>query len=301
MLRVRRQPISGPKSTLINRLMALAGATNSEAQQQQKQHSDEHAIASQKAAQRCEAVGAARKGRRRQAELLPLEEAMEARMERPPLSEGGGGESESHTTREEEWTAVWRSRLECWFGALPIPTQAQLGGCLGAFGLHIGSRLESSLRAAGLRGGGAATAPLPLTHRQECDWVHNSANGGGLILPQFPDFRADFSLPPLPRLIPSWQRLSTRGAAQGGLVGDGWGGGPASLPPGGGDPPAARRVPFPVGAGAALGFATGAALAIILSKLRRRRERAALHLPTHADGRPSSASSGGASSRKLSS
>ncbi len=132
---------------------------------------------------------------------------------------------------------MWRSRLECWFGALPIPTQAQLGGCLGAFGLHIGSRLESSLRAAGLRGGGAATAPLPLTHRQECDWVHNSANGGGLILPQFPDFRADFSLPPLPRLIPSWQRLSTLGAAQGGLVWDEWGGGLPPSPPGEGTPP----------------------------------------------------------------
>jgi len=39
---------------------------------------------------------------------------------------------------QEEWLDEWRESLECWWGALPLPTQSQVGGCIGALGLHLG-------------------------------------------------------------------------------------------------------------------------------------------------------------------
>ena len=50
------------------------------------------------------------------------------------------------STAEDAWHAVWRERLECWWLMLPQPTQGMLGSCLGALGLHIGSRLETLIQ-----------------------------------------------------------------------------------------------------------------------------------------------------------
>lgn len=107
-------------------------------------------------------------------------------------------------SREEAWHAAWQRRLECWWLALPQPTQGLLGSCLGALGLHLGSRLESLVsrsRSKGLPTSAAAA-------ERGCEWIKGAeAAGADLRLPAFPEVDFDFGLPPLPRLVPSWQRL----------------------------------------------------------------------------------------------
>lgn len=58
--------------------------------------------------------------------------------------------------------STWRERFDCWWLALPKPTQAQLGGCLGAVSLHLGSRFDAVL---GLPSTKATDSP------QECEWL----------------------------------------------------------------------------------------------------------------------------------
>lgn len=47
----------------------------------------------------------------------------------------------------ELWGEAWRQRFECWYMALPGPTQMQLGSCMGALGLHLGDETLSTLSA----------------------------------------------------------------------------------------------------------------------------------------------------------
>lgn len=109
--------------------------------------------------------------------------------------------SESSTV----WLMEWRVRFDCWFAALPKPTQNELGSCLGALGLHLGHRLDAAWREAqsifkpSLPVAAPSAGPLP----EGCEWVQEA---GRLQLPEFPAFpndRADFTLPPIPRLLPS--------------------------------------------------------------------------------------------------
>ena len=105
---------------------------------------------------------------------------------------------------EESWHEIWRERIECWWVTLPSPSQAQLAGCMGAVALHLGGRFDAMMRgriypraavgALGV-GGGAAEG--------ECE-----STAEGLSLPQFPEVgRFEFRVPPVPRLLPSWERL----------------------------------------------------------------------------------------------
>lgn len=114
----------------------------------------------------------------------------------------------------EDWQAAWRTRLECWFLGLPLPTQTQLGSCMGALALHLGSKLDASWRAAQLALGRTPTAMQQIPAREGipetgCEWVR----GGGLEMPAIPDLPgdlpSDFRLPPLPQLLPTWQRLQS--------------------------------------------------------------------------------------------
>ena len=106
------------------------------------------------------------------------------------------------------WEERWQARFSCWFVALPIPTQSQLGACMGALALHVGSKLDAAWRAAG----GALGAPANLQGAQPaevgCEWL---ADGAELNLPAFPTFPQDvhFQLPPIPRLLPSLQHVQS--------------------------------------------------------------------------------------------
>ena len=116
------------------------------------------------------------------------------------------------------WQQSWESRFECWWLALPMPTQSQLGSCMGALGLHIGSKLDASFRAAQSLVTGRPPLPMtPATGIAEpgCEWVEGlgtSATAGNMQLPdlpEFPLFPSEFQLPPIPRLVPEMQYLQS--------------------------------------------------------------------------------------------
>lgn len=105
----------------------------------------------------------------------------------------------------DAWLASWRERLACWFVALPGPTRLQLGNCMGALGLHVGSRLEALVN-------GGASADSSEASGSRCSWLEEDASALGL--PDFPPLPrreggAAFSLPPIPMLLPAWQQLQS--------------------------------------------------------------------------------------------
>lgn len=74
---------------------------------------------------------------------------------------------------------------------MPRIDQTFLGSCLGALGLHLGSRLR----------GGA-----PPTPTAGCEALEQRVDE--LQLPEFPELDGfDFLLPAMPRLVPSWEHL----------------------------------------------------------------------------------------------
>lgn len=105
---------------------------------------------------------------------------------------------------EEAWYSAWQARFECWWLRLPVPTQAQLGNCLGAMGLHLGNRLHAARAMLG------RSLPPPLSPTAlgdpdpGCEFL---LEGGTLQVPSFPEFTDfEFELPPLPGLLPRWER-----------------------------------------------------------------------------------------------
>lgn len=118
---------------------------------------------------------------------------------RTPPPQCGRRQLAEVATSEQAWYREWIRRFECYWLALPNPTQMRLGSCLGALGLHLGSRLD-----------GVLGRPVTLTGHSEqgCEWIKDSAPQ--LQLPAFPELGSfEFTLPPIPRLLPSWQRLQS--------------------------------------------------------------------------------------------
>ena len=123
--------------------------------------------------------------------------------------DGGGVGGEVIETDEAVWHDEWRQRLGGWWLALPMQTRSQLGSCFGALSLHLsarfdallGRRLLPPLRSTPPGGGGGETPPV-------CEWLERRfeplADSPALELPEFPALQGlDFSLPPLPRLLPT--------------------------------------------------------------------------------------------------
>ena len=97
---------------------------------------------------------------------------------------------------EAAWNSEWTHRFECWWMGLPMPTQTQLGACMGALGLHVGSRFNALL----------GRPPPAGAAETNCEWIEQSA--GELAMPDLPSLgEFDFTVPPIPRLVPSWERL----------------------------------------------------------------------------------------------
>ena len=113
----------------------------------------------------------------------------------------------AENAEEQAWHLKWQRRLECWFVALPLPTQTQLGSCFGALSLHLASRFETAWRNAQAPLGGMGrvaegTLPQGATVAAEpgCEWLEDHRR---LQLPDFPELTGvPFTLPPLPRLLP---------------------------------------------------------------------------------------------------
>ena len=98
---------------------------------------------------------------------------------------------------EAGWFGAWRTSLECWWVTLPIPTQTQLGGCVGAVGLHLSSRFDAALARVGATA--APGAREGVAAESECEWVPQRLEQ--LQLPTFPQIDGvRFTLPPLPEL-----------------------------------------------------------------------------------------------------
>ena len=106
----------------------------------------------------------------------------------------------------DEWQEQWRERIEEWW--LMTPYQQQLGACMGALSLHLGSRWSAILTALQRSlGANAIAAPPPVAAAAEsgCEWVAEAAKQGTLQLPDFPELPSAIDvLPPLPRLLPQW-------------------------------------------------------------------------------------------------
>lgn len=157
------------------------------------------------------------------------------------------------------WHAEWTRRFSCWWISLPRLSQSQLGSCMGALGLHVGSRLEAAAAASQLRLGTSAPAAQS---EPGCEWLE----GASLQLPAFPAFPrsdASFTLPPIPRLMPSWQRLQSLAEQRH----------HAQLEPQQEDSSLSH-----LGIGAAAGFGLGAALVLGLAAWQGRGRSARLQL-----------------------
>lgn len=113
---------------------------------------------------------------------------------------------------EAAWGGVWQRQVACWWQGLPGPTQQQLGSCFGALALQLGSRLDASWRTAqALLGRSPPVASVSSSVGQPgCEWIAE-AEARGLSLPEAPPFptELDFRLPPIPRLLPSYQYLQS--------------------------------------------------------------------------------------------
>ena len=175
----------------------------------------------------------------------------------PQCGDGSRRALSAAVVDQESWGAEWRRRVECWFLALPGPTQGGLGACLGALSLHMGSRLESVFRQRPYLSGSPIATPQA---EQNCEWINEKSLEA---LPAFPDMPEDlkhFRLPPIPQLIPSWQRLQSLERYSGGALAkerstrDDW---------------------SPLAAGAGIGAATGAVAMWFLAFRRQKRGAAA--------------------------
>ena len=118
---------------------------------------------------------------------------------------------------QQKWQQEWQRRFNCWLTGLPLTIQAQLDGCMGAFGVHLASRLDAAWRAAQLQLSFVQHPPPPrnaqkmVAAEDNCKWLTREALGT-LELPKFPAFDGAFGvdqllLPPIPRLLPQWEQL----------------------------------------------------------------------------------------------
>ena len=168
-------------------------------------------------------------------------------------------EGREHCALSVEWEEEWRSRITEWFRGLPILTQETLGGCLGAFALHLGGRLDALLGRSTMQGPATTAGGREPSHLDAgCELLEERAQLE--TLPDFPDPPARFEVPPLPRLLPSWQQqlqsLAQPRSSRGGESSAGFGARwqqPQTLP-------SPRRSNW---VGAAQGGGVGAAVALV--------------------------------------
>ena len=120
----------------------------------------------------------------------PASRRLESAAVGAPEEVGGGGLL--------AWEKGVRDKVKCWFTALPDANKFTLANCMGALALHMGSKLDMMFGGAPKQAAQGAG---------ECEWVSE----GELALPElpaFPDFTWNgFGVPPIPRLLPSWEHL----------------------------------------------------------------------------------------------
>lgn len=162
------------------------------------------------------------------------------------------------------WFSAWRRHFDCWYLGLPAPTQMQLGGCMGALALHLGSRLDAVARLALRSGNREPGGVLRASSAGDgaCTWLEQPSRE--FVLPEFPPLPempgANFLLPPVHRLLPSWEHLRqvrARSRDTLNIVGTR-------------DQGVGSSGATPILAGAGAGFAAGAVLVLGAIRWRRR-------------------------------
>lgn len=158
-----------------------------------------------------------------------LRALVEPRATRPPrpqnvLAEEGTEECDGPLrqrrlqTRGDQrtWIDEWHARFNCWWHALPLPTQHELSMCIGALAVHLGSRLEAAR--AHMQSPSRRSDVNPFLRdgaaEPECDWMDATWLESAPNFPEFPPFGEHFELhlPPIPRLIPPLQHLNNLGS-----------------------------------------------------------------------------------------
>ena len=111
---------------------------------------------------------------------------------------------------ERTWWRQWNARVECWWMVTPYRTGMQ--ACFSALGVHLAQRFEQAMRSQGLR---YPQGQPPKFAEPGCEWIGDGRTQ--LELPDFPSLGGGltFSLPPIPRLLPSWQHLQSLAPATG--------------------------------------------------------------------------------------
>lgn len=96
---------------------------------------------------------------------------------------------------EEDWLEIWHTRFDCWWLGLPLPTQQQLGTCMGSLALHLGSKLDAVR-------GKPRVGSSPARTKPGCEWLDLTR----VKLPVFPSAGFEFKLPSIPLFLPEWLR-----------------------------------------------------------------------------------------------
>jgi hypothetical protein len=186
-----------------------------------------------------------------------------------------------------EWFEDLQARIEHWFPPLAAGG-AFLQSCMGAFGLHMASRLDRSYKLWKALGGAysdwsnevLAPPPPPRQDEAACDLLQTELGADGALgLPEFPPFpdTEAFELPhvlPIPRLLPreEWMQ-SYREGREGELWAEG--GTPSQM---------SQSVLLGRFAIGIVGVAGSAALVIGALLLQRRRKRTRLAGPKEPSG-----------------
>ena len=141
---------------------------------------------------RCDKEGRAKEGRAKEGGAPP-----------PPV---GARRALGALAELEEWQNLWREHFICWWVSLPGGVAERVSSCMGALGVHLGSRLDAAWRAAN-RGKPALRAQPEQTAEAGCEWLQK--NRGEVTLPEFPvlPISPHFELPPMRRLLPSSREL----------------------------------------------------------------------------------------------
>ena len=126
-------------------------------------------------------------------------------------TEGGSSVAGARRSAFDAWLLRWQREIDEWWASIPATSKEQMGQCMHALGLHLGSRLQQTLQRLGLAqrlprewppfktAEGGRINGGEIRAEGGCDWLMVGAEQAPLQLPEFPQIPAQFELPaPMP-------------------------------------------------------------------------------------------------------
>ena len=115
------------------------------------------------------------------------------------------------SSKENTWLDETRRRVYCWWLALPLqlPSQRDLGGCVSALALHLGTRLDDAwqLGRTAQAQSGTDAARTVSESKAVCEWLSLSWEGSAIVPPKGSQLQIQLPLEPRSRAVPQWQLL----------------------------------------------------------------------------------------------